>query len=310
MLFTKIQRLFISRNGEHSKKRICLLCDRPNWAYHYRAVELVNQLSDEFCFDIKYVVDSPRIRSKDYDLLMVFFWGEQSYKKWHFPKNKILKQVTSHRWQDNPMYGPCTPKQFVKKYLGDAKAISCPSQILYGLISPYCKNIYLCGEGYNPSLFYYKHERTGTISICSAGNLKDPVKGIEDILKPAAKEYDLNLASDLPHEELVNFYNRHDIYVVSSVHEANPQPLIESMACGCFPVSSYVGIAPELIRHKENGYLVKNRTVDEFKEAFEWCNENLDYIRQQGKKNAEEMFEKRRWEVMAENYRKMIKEQI
>ena len=142
------------------------------------------------------------------------------------------------------------------------------------------------------------------------GNIKDPVKGVEDILRPSAEGYHLDLANDLKHEELCEFYNNHDVYVVSSKNEADPLPLIESMACGCFPVSSYVGIAPELIRHKENGYLVKNRTVEEFKEAFLWCKENIEFIRKQEKKNAEEIFERRRWEIMAENYRQMFRKHL
>ena len=40
-------------------------------------------------------------------------------------------------------------------------------------------------------------------------------------------------------------------------------------------------------------------------EAFEWCKENLRYIREQGKKNAKEIFEIRRWEVMAQGYKAM-----
>lgn len=300
----------IKKNKCAEKPRICLLCDRPNWAHHNSAIEIVNQLSDEFVFDIKYVIDKEKIKPRNYDAILVFFWGEESYKKWKFPKEKIIKQVSSHRWQDNPMYGPLTPGEFKKKYLNDCKTVICPSEILYKLIKPEFNNLYLCGKGYNPNKFHYLYNRTGEMKLCMVGNLKDPVKGVEDLLKPAAEEYSLDLANDLKHEELCSFYNNHDIYVVSSRNEADPLPLIESMACGCFPVSSYVGIAPELIRHKENGYLVKNRTVEEFKEAFEWCKENIDYIRQQGKKNAEEMYEKRRWEVMAENYRMMFREHL
>lgn len=298
--------MFFSRQ-ERQKPNICLLCDRPNWAHHNSAVEIVNQLSDEFTFDIKYVINKEKIKSRDYDAILVFFWGEGSYKKYHFPKRKIIKQVSSHRWQDNPMYGPLTPVEFKKKYLSDCKTVICPSKILYDLLEPQVKNLFLCGKGFNPLKFLYLHDRTGEMTLCMVGNLKDPVKGVEDILVPSSQGYNLDMVNDLSHDELCEFYNNHDIYVVSSKNEADPLPLIESMACGCFPVSSYIGIAPELIRHKENGYLVKNRTIDEFREAFSWCRENLTYIRQQARKNAEELYEKRRWEVMARNYRDMFR---
>lgn len=282
------------------------MCDRPNWAHDHSAKEIVKQLSDEFYFDIKYVIESPKLKPKDYDLLQVFFWGEDYYKKFKFPKNKIVKQVSSHRWEDDPTYGPCTPEQMVKKFLNDADYIICPSMKLFNLLKAFCPNLFLCQKGYSPNKFYNTTERNGEMSICWAGNIKDPVKGVQDILIPACgNEYKLNLASDMKHEDLLNFYNSNDIYAVTSRHEADPLPLIESMACGCFPVCSDVGIVPELVRHKENGYIVPERTPQAYKEAFEWCKTNLDFIREAGKKNSNEMYEKRRWEITSESYRKM-----
>lgn len=295
---------------KRKQPKICLLCDRPNWAHHNSAIELKELLSDEFSIDIHYVVDNKPIDKKKYDSLLVFFWGETSYKKSKFSKKQIIKQVSSHRWEDNPMYGPCTPKQFVRKYLKDARTIICPSMILFNLLKNECKHLYLCGKGYNPHKFYYVKARDGEMKICMVGNLQDPVKGVQEILLPASDGFELELANDLKHEELLTFYNKHDLYVVASKHEADPLPLIESMACGCFPVAAKVGIAPEIIRHKENGYLVEERTIEAFQEAFKWCRENLVYIRSQAPKNADEMFKTRRWELMCENYRKMFREHL
>lgn len=289
------------------KPHVLLLCDRPNWAHHNSAIEIQSKLQEEFEIDIKYVIDNPKIKSKDYDALLVFFWGETIYKKWNFPSYKIIKQISSHRWEDNPAYGPCTPREFYDKYLKDAETFICPSQILYRILEPYCEHLFLCGKGYSPQKFFYMNKRMGNaVTLCMAGNIKDPVKGVEDILIPSAKGYKLDLAHDIPHEKLCEFYNSHDLYVVTSKNEADPLPLIESMACGCFPVSCKVGIAPELIRHKENGYLVEDRTPEAFREAYDWCQNNLDHVREYGKKNSEEIFLSRRWEIMIKNYREML----
>lgn len=293
---------------KRKKPKICLYCDRPNWAHHNSAIEIKKYLSDEFDLDILYVVDKPKIKCKKYDAVLVFFWGEPSIKKMNLPKKKIIKQVSSHRWEDDPLYGPCDVEAFQNKYLMDAGTVICPSMILYNLLKPVCDDLFLCGKGYSPEKFFYEKERSGEMKLCMVGNLNDPVKGVKDLLLPAAEGFNLELANDIKHEELRAFYNRKDVYVVSSRHEADPLPLIESMACGCFPVASYVGIAPELIRHKVNGYLVKNRTVEEFRQAFTWCKENLDYIRKQGRSNAQEMYDTRRWDFMANNYRNMFRE--
>lgn len=292
------------------KPKICLLCDRPNWAHDNSAKELQKYLSDEFEVDIKYVINCEELDINRYDAFQICFWGETSYKKYDYSKSRIIKQVSSHRWQYDKPYGPISVEEFAKIYLDDASTVICPSQILYDILKPVSKNLFLCGKGYAPELFRYIRYRTGKMSICMVGNLKDPVKGVEDILKPAAEGYQLDLAQTIKHEELLEFYNAHDIYVVSSVHEADPLPLIESMACGCFPIASKIGIAPELIRHKENGYLVEKRTVEEFKKAIAWCNDNIEYIRGHAAEIADEIYEKRRWEVMAENYRKMFRNHI
>lgn len=292
------------------KPRICLLCDRHNWAFDFSAQEIRKYLIDEYEIDIRYVVDEKDIDVNYYDAFQVFFWGEISYQKNKYTKNRIIKQVASHRWQYDAPYGPINVEEFVRTFLNDAATVICPSNILYELLHPYVKNIYLCGEGYSPSLFYFKNNRKGKISVCSAGNFRDPVKGLKDILLPACEGYDLHIAENITHEKLNEFYNMHDVYIVSSKHESNPLPLIESMACGCFPISSRIGITPELIQHKKNGYIVKERSVECFREALEWCENNLDYIRKKAKENSRNIYEKRRWEIMTEGYREMYRSHI
>jgi len=291
------------------KTRICLLCDKPNWAFDISAKKIKKLLSNDFDIDIKYVVEKPKLKPKEYDLLHVFFWGEDYHKKFKFPKHKVLKEISSWRWSDNPLYGPCTPQEMVKKYTTDAKYIFCTSVALYDVFKKVRKNVFYCGKGFDPEIFSYKKQRKGDMSICWAGNIKDPVKGVEEILIPSTKnKYTLNLASDLSHSQMCDFYNSNDIYVVCSRNEASPLTLMESMACGCFPVVNEVGIVPEIIRHKENGYIVKGRTVAAYREAFKWCKENIEYIRKQQKNIAEYIYNKRRWELMVQNYKKMYKE--
>lgn len=306
-----------SQNGKDAvyvfvrqKPRVCFYCDRPNWAHDNSARVIKRYLSDEFDINIRYVIEHEDYMVNEYDAFLVFFWGEKSYQKERYSKSRIIKQVSSHRWQFDKPYGPISVEEFHERYLNDADTVICPSKILYDILAPQVRNIFLCGKGYDSELFYCENKRQGPMSLCMVGNLTDPVKGVEDLLMPAADGYQLDLAKDIKHDELRKFYNVHDIYVVSSVHEADPLPLIESMACGCFPVASRIGIAPELIRHKENGYLVEKRTVEEFQKAFAWCENNLEYIRERAPLIANELKQTRDWEIMSENYRKMLRNHI
>lgn len=287
------------------KPKILLLIDYPNWAFDICASAYIQYLKDEFTFVKKYKSKKPLIFPFGYDLIHVFWWGEQYYKKFHWPKHKILKEISSHRWEDDPRYGPCTPEEMKKKYLNDASWLFTTSNRLFNLFSPIANNLSLVNNGYSKELFYYKKERMeAQISLCWAGNINDTVKGIKDIIIPAVNNnYVFNIASNLSHTELCDFYNNHDLYIVASRHEASPLPLMEAMACGCFPVCTDVGIVPELIVHKVNGYIVKERTQNDFVSAFAWCQENIDTVRMAGKNNSKLIYEKRRWEVCAESFR-------
>jgi glycosyltransferase involved in cell wall biosynthesis len=294
------------------KPRILLLVDYRNWAFDISAKEYVKYLSGEFDFVIKYETEKPLLLPFCYDLIHVFWWGETYYRRFLWPKKKILKEVSSHRWEDDPRYGPCTPEEMVQRYLYDASTVLCTSLNLLAKVQPFFPHAYLASNGYAPEVFNFQKERTGEkLTLCWVGNIKDTVKGINDILIPAAgSEYSIDIAFDMKHDDLCRFYNDHDVFVVGSKHEGEPLTLIEAMACGCFPVCTNVGIVPELVTHKKNGYIVQNRTIENFREAFTWCQNNLRFVREAGRENSRLAYEKRRWEVCAESFRTVYREAL
>lgn len=63
--------------------------------------------------------------------------------------------------------------------------------------------------------------------------------------------------------DVADWLNRIDIFVLPSRSEALSNSLMEAMACGCCPVASRVGGNPELIEHGQNGLLFQPDAVDE-----------------------------------------------
>ncbi len=63
--------------------------------------------------------------------------------------------------------------------------------------------------------------------------------------------------------EMVEWYNGGTVVVCASKSEGTPNVALEGAACGCTVVSAAVGNMPELIRHRQNGYLVEP-TLDAF----------------------------------------------
>jgi len=287
-----------------SKPRILLLADKRGWAFDHCAKNIAKQLSEEFEFEIRYVKDRPSLKAKRYDLIHVFFWGEILYRNADFSPERIIKEVSSHRWQDDPLYGPCTPQQFVNRYLIDAGNVFCTSERLFMSLKEWHPRVHLVSNGVDVNRFNYVKSRTGSLKVGWAGNINDPVKRVRDLLIPACEGVnDLRIANgSLSYRQMNAFYNDIDVFLISSKHEGSPLPLLEAMAAGCFPVAVNVGIVPEVIHNGVNGLIVEP-TVDGFQAALRWCAENLEQVREQGKKNAELIRASRAWQVTAQQFR-------
>lgn len=65
---------------------------------------------------------------------------------------------------------------------------------------------------------------------------------------------------DLPFEEYLSVYRRHDRFLSASLVEGGPIPLLEAMAGQLIPVTSDTGFARDVIKHGETGYIFDQTT--------------------------------------------------
>ena len=287
------------------KPDILLLIDKPNWAFDHSAKRIAEELKDDFNFHFAYVVNEPKLDPAKYDLIYVFFWGENYYKKFGFKKEQIIKELSSHRWEDNSAYGPCTPKEMVDKYLSDAGSVICTSFRLLNSIKELHPHTFHTPNGFDHQRFYKKKDRQAELVVGWAGNIKDSVKGFNEIVKPSCdgKFKLLSAPGNLSHRQMNDFYNQLDVFVVSSKNEGEPLTLVESMAAGCFPVSTDVGIAFELIQNGYNGIILKERSIEELQKALLWCKNNIEYVRKLGEENSKRMLREREWNLTAQFFK-------
>jgi glycosyltransferase involved in cell wall biosynthesis len=72
----------------------------------------------------------------------------------------------------------------------------------------------------------------------------------------------------------VIIYNAADVFIAPSLADNLPTTILESLNCGTSVVGFDVGGIPDMIRHKENGYLAKYKDANDIAEGIKFCINN------------------------------------
>jgi glycosyltransferase involved in cell wall biosynthesis len=289
------------------KPRILLLPDFPNWAFDYIARSIAARLKHRFDFKIEYASRHPELRGSQTDLVYVFFWGYKVSPASGLKKEQVIKDVASFAWRHYNKDKSINCKlQFVEEYLHDCICATTPSAELFHEIEADFPSIVHCPNGVEFDYFSCsrtKLKKEQPLTIGWVGNPEDEfkVKGLHDILIPATKAFRFECTSgNMSRAELREFYSRIDVLAIASSSETQPLPLLESMSAGCFPVTTNVGIVPEVIRSGQNG-LVVERSVDAFRDAFQYCSLNLSQLRS-GRLSQKFSASSQSWDLLADRF--------
>jgi glycosyltransferase involved in cell wall biosynthesis len=67
-----------------------------------------------------------------------------------------------------------------------------------------------------------------------------------------------------------DIYNVADVFVTPSLQENLPNTIMESMACGTPCVGFNIGGIPEMIDHKQNGYVAQYKNAQDLADGLMW----------------------------------------
>jgi hypothetical protein len=274
------------------KPRVLLLIDKWDWAFHTIARAIMEHLGNRYAFDLKCTADQPILEEDLYDIVHVFYEYESYHRRFLRGKARLVKGVYSHYWQEWGL----SAAQLYDTHLREAHAITVPNTFLLEALRDLPPAVHLVSEGVDTRFFTPDAPRTGPIV---AGWCGDPTRDIKRF--PWAKQAcdgicELKVADgSLDAEGMRAFYRSIDVILCCSKGEGSPRPILEGMACGNFPVSFDVGVAHELIRHEENGLLVRDQSVESLREAIRWCDEQLPHVRARTTFNAERIRAGRQW---------------
>ena len=71
--------------------------------------------------------------------------------------------------------------------------------------------------------------------------------------------------------EIAQLYNAADLFVTPSLQDNLPNTIVEAMACGVPCVGFNVGGIPEMINHKQDGYVADYCDSIDFAQGIAWC---------------------------------------
>ena len=98
----------------------------------------------------------------------------------------------------------------------------------------------------------------------------------------------VNMPGMVSSEEVNEYMIKSDIYVMTSHTECFPMVLLEASACGLPLIAFDVPVGPKaLIKEGYNGYLIKDRNIDEMADKIISLFENQEKMKELGR-NAKE----------------------
>lgn len=107
-------------------------------------------------------------------------------------------------------------------------------------------------------------------------------------------------------DEMPEYYNKADVFILSSLWEGSSLSLLEALAMGLPAIASKYSCAPEVIIEGEEGFVIEPRDIVELKKRIIWFYNNKERIPEMSKK-ARTKVEEYTWENYENNISKIIK---
>jgi glycosyltransferase involved in cell wall biosynthesis len=130
--------------------------------------------------------------------------------------------------------------------------------------------------------------------------------GVE--LAPKFKKHYLGYISDM--SQMITVYNAANVFVTPSLEENLPNTIMEAMACGTPSVGFNIGGIPEMIEHKENGYIAEFKNTQDFANGIFYILSDENRYESFCKKVRQKAVETYSYGVFAERLKALYNEKI
>ena len=132
---------------------------------------------------------------------------------------------------------------------------------------------------------------------------------LENKIKKKVKEYNLMrnviFTGRIIQEDLPHYYSASHIFLMPSAYENFSNAILEAMACKLPVIATNIGGNSKQIKDGENGFLVSNNNVQQFKEAIIKLLDNEVTARKMGERNREIIKQNYNWQESAGKLKKI-----
>lgn len=176
---------------------------------------------------------------------------KEKQKQYKLPDNFILQFPT--RFNENIFY----PRNLysTRKRLGISESVKL--FIASGRLS------YIKGWKLTIDTFRIVLNSIPNAKLCFIGDGEDKMK-IEKYCEEEISSKKIILAGRKSQQELAEYLNAANVFVMSSIVEGWPTAMVEALACGKPIVTTNVSGAAEMVCNGGNGYIIENRSAKEF----------------------------------------------
>lgn len=295
------------------KPKIVMVVDQPNWAFAISARDMVEHMSDKYDMKIISWYDSPNDprHYEGVDLVYLFGHYMENWMPEGFDFSKsctgvralfgYVDDLEDHR--QNPWIADNA------KHILKFPSIHVVSKELYDIFLDFHPNVHHICHGVDTKFYTQKssYEPRRPLILGWAGNRSNKVKGIEFLEGVLGPRTDTVLKTaefgekQLNREQLRDFYQSVDVFVLPSVSEGVSAAMLEAMACGLPIMSTDTGGWTEL-KNLGGGITIErtHKSINEALDAFHKM--SAEDLKKMGDINRREMVEKWDWSIKAKEF--------
>jgi len=145
-----------------------------------------------------------------------------------------------------------------------------------------------------------------SLTLVGTGNQESALK---ELARNFGVEGKVFFKGFVPHEEIVEIYQRHDLFALPSENEGMSNTVLEALACGLPILMTQTGGAEELIQDGQNGYVIEKDSVSDLVDKMRRYHEHQSLLEEHGRR-CREIAESLSWSAVAdayvEEYRKVL----